>query len=111
MRDFLTFWKYFLQILHYVRGVFLVLILALCSCSAIMSYVDEISLGDALYLTFITGLTIGYGDITPTTTAGRVLSVITGVMGVIVFGILVAVVNRALALAVKEGRARDNKKE
>ena len=32
-------------------------------------------------------------------------------MGVIVFGILVAVVNRALALAVKEGRAGDNKKE
>jgi voltage-gated potassium channel len=111
MKDFLTFWKYFLQILHYVRGVFLALILVLCSCSVIMSYVDGISLGDALYLTFITGLTIGYGDITPTTTAGRVLSVITGVMGVIVFGILVAVVNRALALAVKEGRVRDNKKE
>jgi voltage-gated potassium channel len=76
-----------------------------------MSYVDGIPLGDALYFTFITGLTIGYGDITPTTIAGRVLSVVTGVIGVIFVGIIVAVATRALSLAVKNEPFEDKNKE
>ena len=81
MREFLSFWRHFFHILHYVRGVALALILVLFFCSILMSYVDAIPLVDALYLTLITGMTIDYGDITPTTTLGRVLSVITGVIG------------------------------
>ena len=111
MREFLHFWRHFFQISHYVRGVALALILVLFSCSILMSYVDAIPLGDALYFTLITGLTIGYGDITPTTTLGRVLSVVTGVIGVVFVGIIVAVATRALSLAAKEKMTRDKKKE
>ena len=111
MREFLSFWRHFIQILHYVRGVALALILVLGICSVLMSYVDNIPLADALYFTLITGLTIGYGDITPATTMGRVVSVVTGVIGVVFVGIIVAVATRALSLATKEEMARDKKKE
>jgi voltage-gated potassium channel len=43
---------------------------------------------DALYFTLITSLTIGYGDIVPTTAAGRVLSILAGVVGVIFIGLI-----------------------
>ena len=111
MKEFLSFWRYFFQITHYVRGVILALTLALCFCAILMTYVDNIPLADALYFTFITGLTIGYGDITPTTALGRVLSIVTGVIGVVFIGIVVAVVTRALRLAAREEMIRDKKKE
>jgi voltage-gated potassium channel len=111
MYEFLNFCRHFLRISHYVRGVVLVLLLALCSLSVVMSYVDGIPLGDALYFTLITGLTIGYGDIVPVTIAGRVLSVLTGLIGLIVIGIVVAVITRALSLAVKEAMDNDKEKE
>jgi voltage-gated potassium channel len=111
MREFLVFCRYFFQLLYFVRGVTLTLVLVLCCCAVAMSYADGIRLGDALYFTFITGLTIGYGDITPTTISGRVLSVVTGVIGVIFVGIIVAVATRALSFAFKGETARDKKKE
>jgi hypothetical protein len=38
-------------------------------------FVEGWSLGDAVYFTFITGLTIGYGDLVPRQTLTRVLAI------------------------------------
>ena len=46
--------------------------------------------GDALYWTFITATTVGYGDIRPLTTVSRILSVLIAFCGLIFTGILVA---------------------
>jgi voltage-gated potassium channel len=56
-------------------------------------------------------LTIGYGDIVPTTTAGRVLSVLAGVIGVIFVGLIVAIATRSLALAAQEALDEQEKKK
>ncbi|WP_045363455.1 potassium channel family protein [Methyloceanibacter caenitepidi] len=54
--------------------------------------------------TMITGLTVGYGDVVPTTISSRVVSVLVGLIGLIFFGILVAVATRALGKTVGEKR-------
>lgn len=48
------------------------------------------SLGDALYFSFVTGLTIGYGDIVVKSTEGRVIAVLIGFVGVFFTGLIIA---------------------
>jgi voltage-gated potassium channel len=55
-----------------------------------ISYTEKIPFGDALYFCSITGLTIGYGDITVKTGAGRIIAVLIGFMGVFFTGLIVA---------------------
>ncbi|WP_321797228.1 potassium channel family protein [Caballeronia sp. J97] len=49
------------------------------------------SFGETLYLCGVTALTIGYGDVVPTTSIGRVLSVLLGLQGVLFTGVTTAV--------------------
>ena len=67
-----------------------------------MSIVEGISIGNSMYLSFITAFTIGYGDITPVTIIGRVLSVIIGIIGIIFTGLVIAIATRALASTIEE---------
>ena len=67
-----------------------------------ISRVENLELGDGIYFAFITGLSIGYGDITPATAWGRVVSVLIGLIGMIFVGLTVAVATRALADSIKE---------
>ena len=111
MREFLRFFQHALTMLRYVRGVVLVLAMALLCCAVVVGIVEGMPFGDALYFTLITGMTIGYGDITSTTTPGRILSILAGVIGLIFFGIIVAVSNRALAETVKDALGEQEKKK
>lgn len=111
MREFLDFSRHSLTLIIHVRGVILVLTLALICCAAVISFLEGLSLGDALYFTLITGLTIGYGDITLTSATGRLLSVLAGVIGVIFVGIVVAIATHALKLTANEELARKEKRK
>lgn len=48
--------------------------------------------GDALWWTFVTVTTIGYGDLYPVTTAGRVLTVCISMGGIALFNLLTALI-------------------
>ncbi|XP_020493018.1 intermediate conductance calcium-activated potassium channel protein 4 isoform X2 [Labrus bergylta] len=52
----------------------------------------------ALWLIAITFLTVGYGDVAPKSSCGKAVCLFTGVMGVACTAMLVAVVNKTLAL-------------
>jgi len=65
----------------------------------LISLVEGISLSDSVYFAFVTGFTIGYGDITPDTIIGRVISLIIGLTGIVFTGIVVAISVRALSKA------------
>jgi hypothetical protein len=62
-----------------------------------ISQMEDIKLGEAIYFAFITGLSIGYGDITPETAFGRLISVLIGLVGMLFVGLTVVIAARALA--------------
>jgi len=80
------------------------LVLLVAIGAVILSLVEQISLGNSVYLSFITAFTIGYGDITPATTIGKILCVIIGLIGIIFTGLVVAVSVRALASTIEHQR-------
>ncbi|MFX0201262.1 MAG: potassium channel family protein [Candidatus Hodarchaeota archaeon] len=49
-----------------------------------------------LYMSFITALTIGYGDMTPDGPVGKVFAVILGMAGILLTGVIVAASIKAL---------------
>lgn len=54
------------------------------------------SILDSVYFSFVTGLTIGYGDLAPRSTLGRLLAVLIGVCGILLTGLIAAIAVRAM---------------
>lgn len=102
MREFLLFARHLLRLLHFVRGVLLALLIGLLLCGVLFALAEDQTIGNALYFTLITAMTVGYGDIVPTTAPGRIISVVIAMIGVVGVGIVVAIATRALAQAVED---------
>jgi len=51
---------------------------------------------NGVYFAFVTGLTIGYGDLVPRRVASRVLAVGIGLLGVLLIALLAAIAVRAM---------------
>jgi len=64
--------------------------------------VEGWSLGDAVYFTFITGLTIGYGDIVPRQALARALAIGIGVSGLFLTGVIAAIAVHAMRTALTD---------
>jgi len=54
------------------------------------------SVQESVYFSFVTGLTVGYGDLAPKSFLSRVLAILIGVCGVIVSALVAAVAVEAL---------------
>jgi hypothetical protein len=59
-------------------------------------FVEGWSLGDAVYFTLITGLTIGYGDLVPRQALTRVLAIAIGFFGLFVTALIAAIAVHAM---------------
>lgn len=57
---------------------------------------------DALYWSFITGTTVGYGDLRPSSPVAKVISVFIAFIGLIFTGIVVAIAVQAASYAFAE---------
>ena len=97
-------------IFHFVRitrrlfALYVLLVTAVIACAAVITAVEEVSFGEAVYFAFITGLTIGYGDIVPDTAAGMITSVLLGFIGIFFTGLYVAVSVQSIRYALEETR-------
>lgn len=47
-----------------------------------ISYIDDMTIGDALWWSFVTTTTVGYGDIAPTSVGGRLVAVFLMLIGI-----------------------------
>ena len=68
------------------------------------TWLEHWPLGDGLYFTFITGLTIGYGDLVPKQPLSRFLAIVIGLSGTVLTGLIAAVAVHALQTAVSSVR-------
>ena len=57
--------------------------------------------GQTLYFCSITALTIGYGDVVPTTTFGRIDAILLGLIGLLVTGLVTAAAVRGVQEATR----------
>ena len=57
------------------------------------------SLDESVYFAFVSGLTIGYGDLAPKSLLTRVLAIAIGVCGVLVTALVAAIAVKALPAA------------
>jgi voltage-gated potassium channel len=98
--EFNFFIRYYYETATKCRGVNLVIFLLLVSLGVIFSFVEGIPIFQGIYFSFITALTVGYGDIIPHTALGQFLSLIIGILGVIFFGIIVGISSLAIHRAI-----------
>jgi hypothetical protein len=76
---------------------------AMIGAGLAIGYFEGWGVGDALYFTFVTGLTIGYGDFTPHRAVSRLLAVGIGFAGILLTGLVAAVIVQALRATTPEG--------
>ena len=72
------------------------LIAVMVLLGAAIGWREDWSLGDSLYFAFVSGLTIGYGDLVPEHPLSRTLAVFIGFSGIILTGLVAALAVRAL---------------
>lgn len=65
------------------------------------------SLHESIYFAFVSGLTIGYGDLAPQTPLTRTLAIVIGVCGVLLTAVVAAIAVKALTAATNDGAEHD----
>jgi voltage-gated potassium channel len=91
----------FFHALSKIQGIIFGLFAWLVVDAAAIAYFEKMPFSDALYFTFVTGLTIGYGDIAPVTHMGRIIAILTGLVGLIITGLIAAIAVFALRQALE----------
>jgi voltage-gated potassium channel len=85
------------KVLWHLRGILVILLVLFVVLTIAMYYgggaVNTLtraraSAGETLYFCAVTALTIGYGDVVPTTILGRVIAVLLGLQGVLITGVV-----------------------
>lgn len=83
--------KEFLRTNNLSYGIYFVAIVILLGAIGI-SIVEEISFGNALWWSFVTATTVGYGDVIPKTLGGRIIAVFLMFIGIGFVGLLTATI-------------------
>jgi voltage-gated potassium channel len=108
----LRFLQTFLSVLRAVSLVLLLIFGVFIGLAAVVFFADgglqlpnsAKSFGESLYFSAVTALTIGYGDIVPHTFLGRTASLLLGLLGITLTGIIAGAAVRALQLQMEEER-------
>jgi Ion channel len=67
----------------------------------VIGQVEGWPLPEAIYFAYVSGLTIGYGDLVPTHALSRVLAIVVGFTGILLTGLVAAIGVRALERSAK----------
>ena len=94
-----TFMKTFLYGLYFTAPLLLLIVLITIFLGQIVGHIESWKRFDALYWSFITATTVGYGDIRPSYRTSRVLSILIALTGLVFTGIIVAIAVRSASYA------------
>lgn len=78
------------NIFYFVMFITLILIF---SSATFMSIFEDLNFKDALWWSFVTATTVGYGDISPRTDLGRIVAIILMLSGITFFGVLTGTIS------------------
>lgn len=96
------FYRELLAPMTIVWPVFSGLIGVMVGLGLLVSYLEGWHQLDGVYFAFVTGLTVGYGDLVPTHALSRVAAIAIGLTGILLSALLAAVGVRALQVAAQE---------
>src|SRR3954468_23491338 len=89
--------------LRVVWPIVSVLLGAIVVLGAVVGFLEGWSLQESIYFAFVSGLTIGYGDLAPKMLLTRMLAVLIGVCGVLLTALVAAVAVKALTVIREDG--------
>jgi Na+-translocating ferredoxin:NAD+ oxidoreductase RnfE subunit len=92
-----TFVSELLRELRVVWPILSGLLLLIVTLGVVAGLREGWSMQESIYFSFVSGLTIGYGDFAPKTLLGRVLAIAIGVCGILMTALIAAVAVKALS--------------
>ena len=95
-----SFTKEFFSLLSAAWNLLIFYLIIICG-GAFVFHIEGLknsnnTFGDCLYTAFTTSFTIGYGDMTPNGTLGRVTAIVLAVVGMMFIGIIIGASVKAL---------------
>ena len=90
------FFAEFFRLVCVVWPILSGVLFAMVGPGLLIGHIEGWRIVDALYFTFVTGLTIGYGDLTPRHVVSRLLAVMIGFAGIVLTGLVAAISVEAL---------------
>lgn len=72
-----------------------------------LAELEGLSTRDGLYFAWVTGTTVGYGDISPTTGTSQVVAVFVALLGILLTGIMVSVALEAAKISIQNNGSLD----
>ena len=95
------FFEELFRVVRVIWPIFSGVLFAMVGPGLLIGYIEGWRVTDALYFTFVTGLTIGYGDLTPRHVVSRLLAVVIGLAGIVLTGLIAAVSVEALRVTAR----------
>lgn len=96
------FYRALAQAMRVVWPVLMALMGAMAIMGTIVGWIESWHPLEGLYFAFVTGLTVGYGDLVPHHPFSRVLAIAIGFTGVLLTALFAAIGVRALDMAVRQ---------
>ena len=93
-----------LSVVWPILSILLGLIIAL---GLVIGFIEGWSVQESIYFAFVSGLTIGYGDLAPKSLLTRALAISIGMCGVLFTALVAAIAVKALTAATDDGEGED----
>jgi hypothetical protein len=90
-----AYWHSLVEGMRITWPVLSALLAIQASLGAVVGLLEGWGIGKGIYFAFITGLTIGYGDLIPTRPLTQVLAVVIGFCGITLGGLIAALAVKA----------------
>lgn len=104
----IRFIRYFFRYIGRLTPVWGLLILVVAALGLLIARIEGFKALEGLYFAWVTGLTIGYGDLTPSQPLSRLFALAIGLAGIIFSGIWVAAAVAAVRSAVLPSAGEEN---
>jgi Na+-transporting NADH:ubiquinone oxidoreductase subunit NqrD len=95
------FWRALFFGLKVVWPILSILFGLIVTLGIVIGWREGWSIHDSLYFSFVTGLTIGYGDFAPKTIFTRTLAVLIGLCGMLFTALVAAIAVKALTVTME----------